>query len=91
MAWQARLAQDIAADYGTMRLLAVVEFFDDTDQAGTTRTEVFPVEVGTGSVAQRRTALRTAVETRGAQIRDITAARNDMRGGISAGQIIPIP
>lgn len=91
MAWQAELKQDIGADYGAMRLFAVVEFYDDADRPGTSRTESFPVEIGLGSVAARRQALRTAVEFRGAQIRTITAARDDMRGGIATGAIIPIP
>lgn len=91
MAWQAELTQDLGIEYSTGTLVALVEFYDDTDRPGTRYVDSFRIKPSSGTVAEQRAELRKQVEERGKQIRALRAYALAMRAGIPAGATVPIP
>lgn len=91
MAWQATLSKAIGIDFQAQKLIAVVEFFDDADKAGTTFTDSFPIPLTQGTAQQQVAELQKAVEERGKQVRAITQYAQAARIQVPQGTTIPIP
>lgn len=91
MAWQAQLMKDIGIDFASNKLIAVVEFFDDVNRAGTAVSWTFEIETGLGTAVQQRNELRRLVEEQGKVIRDMSARAVSMRSQVPNGTTIVVP
>jgi hypothetical protein len=90
MAWQAEV-KAWGLDYTSLSATATIEYYDDTNRAGTTYTEQVFVQPTPGTTAQQIAALQVKVQQRGQQVRSIRQFKDAALTNVPVGTTIAIP